>query len=287
MLAGQINGVPGTFVIDTGASHTVVLQTYAERVGISNRREGNVWGLSFFGRVRLSTGIAARIDLGGLRISKSPVLILPDQLLRSMPPPLPATSIDAYIGSDILMRFRSTIDFAARTIVFHEPGHKDFPEEGKVIARLEPVPRSTEIIMRVNVDGVDGWFQLDTGANDYGSISAASKLIGVLREVSIAPIRAWAGGEIRVISTRLAGRMLKVNDLTNSDVQFAIEDKDARNFRAGERYIDGTLGSLFFLKNGLVIDYARMEVRRGVRTNPPASSQTEPTVSRDRVEQPQ
>ena len=288
-IAVRINGVSGLFMIDTGANVSALSQTYARRLGLSGRPGKDRWVRTTVGRSLYSTDFVSDIALGELKISKSFVVIVPDLALGPPTEDSALPEVEGLIGADILMRFRSTIDFAAHTIVFHKPDQKIFPKaEEFVVARLEVDSRAKTIIMKVSIDGVDGWFEIDTGANHYGSIFADSKFMGILREVSNVPYNSYAGGHIQIISTHLAGGVLKIGDFgTNTGSQFTISKKTSPKLRYAKRYIDGYLGSTFFLQNELIIDYARMEVRRrGISVHFPEIGQKETADNRTLVEQP-
>src|SRR5439155_7727581 len=75
VIAGQLNGRPMEFVLDTGADRTAVTSVSADRAGVRGIIETMITGVGAPGIRRLSVGRADTITVGDLTMHDVPVSI--------------------------------------------------------------------------------------------------------------------------------------------------------------------------------------------------------------------
>ncbi len=136
------------FVVDTGASSTVVGERLARTLGLRGGRtvELNTWGT----RSRLRRVTLPSVRIGPLEFSS--VSALAAQL-----PSAVGTEIDALIGLDLLRGFNFTIDFTSEQITVGAP--PDLPST----VRLHQHPLF--LAVRLYVGERPMWVLLDSGAD--------------------------------------------------------------------------------------------------------------------------
>lgn len=263
LVAGQINGVAGSFMVDTGASKTGLTATYAAHLGVRSLRGGEAWGVSETGSMRLTTGRVKRIAVANLVIDDYYVLIVPDGELRAIHALASVVPFDAVIGGDVLFQFRAVLDFGGRTLAFVAPGQALPPAVGKVVARLLPVPQSNTILLEARVSGEAVRLKVDTGLNEYGAISSASRVAGALGRVNMGFRKVYATDQVRDETHAYLVPDLTVGAVSQRNVILGIQvpPDEGHSAKLASR-ADGVLGSMFFIENGLIIDYGRMEVRQ-------------------------
>jgi hypothetical protein len=99
-----VNGKPATFSIDTGGQFSLS-RAFARALGVATHPAEGIFAGDL--RAKVQIGHVDRLDLGGASIRSIPVFIPPQ-----MPP-----GIDGVIGTDVLYRFLSTIDYTKHRLV--------------------------------------------------------------------------------------------------------------------------------------------------------------------------
>ncbi len=90
---GSVNGVPVSFMVDTGASHVVLPAAQAQQAGIRCEQQGQ--SSTANGMVTACAGIASEVTFGPFRLTNIAVTIMPN-------------ARDALLGMDALRRFTMT-----------------------------------------------------------------------------------------------------------------------------------------------------------------------------------
>lgn len=149
---GTVNGQPLRLILDTGAGTNVLTPDAAKRLGLTlTNADFQVKGAGD----ELMTVKQARlpeIRFGGAKLRN----------LRAVVVPLPAAmDCDGLLGAELFNAFVVTLDYGARKVTFSPLGTR--PSGTPVPLRLSEanVPE-----IEASVDGIRGWFRLDTGAGD-------------------------------------------------------------------------------------------------------------------------
>jgi tetratricopeptide (TPR) repeat protein len=103
------------FVIDTGASLSVISDKAAERLGIKPvARGGNARAIGGSGTFPIIYGLLDSITIGDARIEAVPVYI---RTVHSAPDTIDEERADGYIGLSVLANFAVTLDYQSRQMV--------------------------------------------------------------------------------------------------------------------------------------------------------------------------
>jgi tetratricopeptide (TPR) repeat protein len=132
----MINGKgPLKFVVDTGASLSVISDKAADRLGIRPvARGGNARAIGGSGTFPIIYGLLDSIQIGEARIDSVPVYI---RTVHSSPETPEEERADGYIGLSVMANYAATLDYQAkqltldRTPIRNEPVAASKPEAGK------------------------------------------------------------------------------------------------------------------------------------------------------------
>ena len=113
----KINGTSGNFILDTGASHTVVDKAAAEKFTLkfSSKASKDAGGL---GNSALKTrkSIGNIIDLKGFQIKKAVLIAIDLSHVNNTLKNGGSGRIDGVIGSDILKKHKALIDYSEKVL---------------------------------------------------------------------------------------------------------------------------------------------------------------------------
>lgn len=104
----QINGVPGTFAIDTGASFVAVSKTFADKAKLAALRSGKIAMHTANGVAAASLATISRIRLGGAQADAVPAVIMDKP---------PGRGVDGLLGMSFLARFDIVLTDKELTLV--------------------------------------------------------------------------------------------------------------------------------------------------------------------------
>lgn len=165
----QINGVTGSFVLDTGAQRSVVTPDAVNRLGLA-RDEWVGTTMSGVGGVdRRPNANPRSLTLGGVPLVRRTlshdtsltVAVLPNARAGSI-------VIDGLLGRDFLAQFDLDLDMPAhRLTLFRVSGcaGRFLPWAGNYATIPATVPAGDAIVVPVSIDGKDMRALLDTGAS--------------------------------------------------------------------------------------------------------------------------
>jgi len=116
-LKADINGKPGKFILDTGASATVINEADADgfNLVLMNKKSKKAGGLGGSGiKVRQSTGNV--LSLKGFKADKLKIAVLDlSHVIKSLVQN-GAGKINGVIGADILKKFNAIIDYKGEAL---------------------------------------------------------------------------------------------------------------------------------------------------------------------------
>jgi tetratricopeptide (TPR) repeat protein len=123
------------FVIDTGASLSVISDKAAERLGIRPvARGGNARAIGGTGTFPIIYGLLDSITIGEARIEAVPVYI---RTVHSAPETVDEERADGYIGLSVLANFAVTLDYQARQMVLDRTPVREDLAAGKTDQQKE------------------------------------------------------------------------------------------------------------------------------------------------------
>ena len=153
----RISGRDATLIFDTGGYNSLTFEA-AKRLGLT--LSGGV-GVVGAGSSSSESAYATidRISLGSAELR--------DQTVEVGPSPFPPGTIDGSAGYEFLYEFRTTIDYAARTLTFTS---FDQPMAGEGVT-LPFYSDDNLIYVEGRIGNVRGLFRLDTGAGNTITLS--------------------------------------------------------------------------------------------------------------------
>ena len=164
VVRGAVGSHPLHFVIDTGASHSVIDTTAAADIGLTPLTESVT--VHAFGRtVQAGRVIVSGLSLGPARTSLACLVV-----------DLPWSGIDGILGLDFLRRRSLTIDFENKSI--------SFGRELELESRVSFVPDSPLVLVAVQLKGQDVLLSVDTGSPEI-SLFEDSRFRGGRRMTSL------------------------------------------------------------------------------------------------------
>lgn len=144
---------PFSFVLDTGASDHLITPQIAQSLGL--RIEGSMF-VDTGGPKMMSAGITkvSELRIGNFTLENQTFAV----------GPLPASyPFQGFIGAELFKHFVVRIDFRQSLVTLSTPNARTYRDTGVAI----PIKFHQGLIPQVKaqVDGVRGWFKLDTGYN--------------------------------------------------------------------------------------------------------------------------
>jgi hypothetical protein len=158
----SINGaLLADFIVDSGASITVIDSAYAATIGLQALGQGETQGAGAVGHASLASLRAIRIDSGdggGVELTNRTVAVLP--ISASLAPTL-WHEFAGVLGYDALREFAVEVDYDQRTLTFNDPAAFHYSGSGSklpfTLAGGVPV-----IAMKLD-DRYQGDFRVDLG----------------------------------------------------------------------------------------------------------------------------
>jgi aspartyl protease/tetratricopeptide repeat protein len=258
LLRVRIGGRDALFFIDTGAPNIMLDPALASELHLTVKDLGSgVFAGGKHATVRTTT--VAQFELGGLRIGNVPAVVLPTRQLTFWP----GRGADGAIGTGLLLRFLSTIDYAHGALVLRaRSGSHDFEQEAD--ARGDTVvPMWLEgdhfIFARARInDGPEGMYNVDTGLAG-GGLSATKATLDaahVKLDESNAAVGQGGGGAVQVIPFTAAATL---GDLTVQNVT-GLFTPEGTPYGIFPFDVAGTISHGFFRAYALTLDFDAMRL---------------------------
>jgi predicted aspartyl protease len=239
-----------TFLLDSGASMTVIDSTVAARMKLPFG--GKIPGAGAGGTADFYMVKLPGLAIDGIEFSEQTAIANPIAgLLKSFE----ETEIGGVLGYDFLSRFTTSIDYERRLLSFFEPD--SFVARGGAVAVEAPLLHNI-FSLPVAIDGkYRGTFLLDTGANSsviQGSFAKKNGLTEGRRTVEIA-VRG-AGGAEEASLCRLDS--LAIGGVTLRSPVLAIVS-GTKGLSALEA-VDGVIGNDVLERFTVTLDYKKQQV---------------------------
>jgi predicted aspartyl protease len=238
---------PFRFLLDTGATHHVMKPEMAQALGLKVTDFGE---LDAGGRGRVSAGLVqvAEVQVGGFTLEKQQFAITP----------FPASyPFEGFLGAELFKRYIVGIDFKHSLITLTRPSAFRYRGAGVGL----PIKFYEGLIPQVKgeVDGLLGWFKLDTGYN--GSLALFGKFIdqnGLLAKY--APQTSGPGGRTLTGEvgdtpvTHVRRFELGALILHNVPTSFFLEKEGSNSA------FSGAIGTVILRQFNVIIDYKNRRV---------------------------
>lgn len=156
-VAGTLQGRPTSFLIDTGASVTVVDREVAEQLQLPLRGEFKSGGAGSKRR-DASWGGQVHVQLGPVELRPHVSSFALKEIAQGL-----GHAVDAVLGRELLLAFAVEIDYAGKRLVLHEPGAFKAPADATAIPIGMTATGHVEVEVALD-DLPAAPFVLDTGA---------------------------------------------------------------------------------------------------------------------------
>lgn len=195
-LGVRVAGREIPFLLDSGAGMTMIDPAVAETLALDPG--GTIPGAGAGGMAEFEITRLPGFALEGIEFDTQTVAIFPVSELTGRFSGVEAGGI---LGYDFLSRFLTRIDYRRRLISFYRPGTRRPPETADSLS----APLLHRIFsLTASVDGIEGTFLVDTGANMsilQRRFADAHRLLDGRPSIELSV--AGAGGEDRAVAARL------------------------------------------------------------------------------------
>jgi tetratricopeptide (TPR) repeat protein len=205
------------FVIDTGASLSVISDKAAERLGIKAvARGGNARAIGGTGTFPIIYGLLDSITIGEARIEAVPVYI---RTVHSAPDTIDEERADGYIGLSVLANYAVTLDYQARQMVLDRtPVREELaaskPDQQKDLPLSDPA-RTAQPAQPAQVDTLKSETKPDAPPATGGALVTDAFEI---------PIRSTSGG-LASAETRLPNMDRPLNFIIDTGATVSVVSK--------------------------------------------------------------
>ena len=276
-VTARINGVPGHFLVDTGAQITVIDSVSINRFHLKAVRTGvRVYGAVGGPGETIQAALASRLQIGPCEASPFLLGVSNLSALNQGRPGHGPAQFDGIIGADVLQNFSFLIDcnglrLYARPDTANDPhgggpptadrnlggflrgrGYGEIPMKRLSISDFEVV---------ANVNGKRALWLVDTGA----AITLLDSVISRRAGIKLNRTRFYVGGagggrrrvdigiveDLRLSSMQVHSAVIAVSDISANNA--ALQEQ-------GKPPIDGYLGADFLRERGAVIDCGQMRL---------------------------
>ncbi len=245
-----VNGHDSAAILDTGASYTIVTQSFAKLVGVREIPDSKAFGRGLHTKeFPLTFGVIDRLDFVDFSVQNVPVMLMPDDAL------LFETSRGAFpvpmvIGLHLIKQFRVSLDYAGRTIgltrvpfrgTARDPGQNLFVARGRLFARAS--------INRY------GWYEmlLDTGSEPTMLTSTGVVRAKLSASGKFYPKTLYGLGKSQAAWARVDSVTIGVADFGVRFENLVVKEDDGA-------LEDGILGTSFLKNFRVAIDFQKMQM---------------------------
>jgi predicted aspartyl protease len=249
------DSAPLWFILDTGASATILNERVAKELGLrASRRER---GTGTGGAIEVGMIDGVSLSVPGATVSGQTVGAFPLDNLA----PIAGRHVGGIIGYDFIREFVLEIDYAAGLLNLREPVGYEYEGAGEIVPvnLIERKPWVRAALILSDRQSFEGTFEIDTGGD--GVMVVSTPFVKKHRLDELIPNRragnsGGAGGTVGASDGRVAGVRLGRFTLGRPIVTLI-------QARAGEyatEKFDGVIGGEFLRRFKLIVDYSRRRV---------------------------
>lgn len=249
-IPAAINGTATTVMLDSGAESTVIDKAYAETLGLKATAVVEAVGTGGRDVAELVSGVTIKVGEVELRDMTVALLDL-KPIAAALGRPLPAV-----LGKEVLNALTVQLDFAGKTITFHDPARFQ-PAAGFVpvpvsnVSGLHAIPASIEGGKPVLLD-----FDLGNG-QPLLVFPSYWKPQGMLANRATSKTLSGAVGGMRTRNVAVV-KTLTLAGVTLRDIPATFGDDDNSAFNVG--HTGGNIGMPILGRFDLITDYARNRI---------------------------
>jgi hypothetical protein len=246
----RINGSESTAVVDTGASFTILTESFGKEVGVRQIPGSNAFGRGLHGEeFPLTFGIADRLEFSGFSVENVPVMLMPDDamLFETSRGRFPVPMV---LGLHLLKEFTMDVDYGGRRLglrrgEFRATGEN--PEQNLFLVR-------GRLFARAAIDRI-GWYELllDTGSEPTMLTSTGVIRAGLRPSGKFYPKTLYGLG-------RSQAEWSRVDDVTIGVAGMAVRFRNIVVKEDEGALEDGIVGNSFLKNFAVRIDFRRMQV---------------------------
>jgi hypothetical protein len=247
-----VGGRQGLWVLDSGASSSVIDREFAESLGLE--LSGEMLGQGAGNTVDVAFTTLPPFSIDGIDFEEQQVAVIDFvDLFRR----IADIEVVGILGYDFLSRFVTKVDYANESLVFYDPAAFEYAGDGVV---LDAPLRENLFTVEVTVDDVHtGRWMLDLGAGGMTFHSPYAREHDLRSRPGVYGVGFGAGGRImhhrsKYESVEFAGFTLAAPRISSAGSDEQVEGA----FSGGE--LIGNLGSTLFRHFVLYLDYERQQV---------------------------
>ena len=247
----EVAGKTRLWVLDTGASVTVIENEFADELGL--KKEGKVKGQGAGQLVDVSFTTLPSFSLPGLEFNEQKVAVIElNWLFRQWI----GRDVAGILGYDFLSRVVTKVDYANQTLSFYDADSFSYTGTGVVLDA--PVTSSGSFEPTATVDGkYTGPWNVDLGAGGLSFHYPYAEKNGLLDRPGIDGLGFGAGGSSP--TKKLLFDNIQFAGYTIKDPVISVpQEKGEGAFAAGD--LTGNLGNTLFRHFVLYLDYAQGKI---------------------------
>jgi len=259
LLDAIVDGIAGTFILDTGAPHLVLNQQYFKNAP----QLASISGAGITGNIsRIIQSKINVLSLGGIQFENVSTDLIDLTHLEAKK----GTAIFGLLGNNLFARFEVIIDYTQSNIILYYLNKKGDKIEQDSLASL--IDQQIKIPLEINqkviliggeINGKKLRFCLDTGAEINILSSNLSKK--VMTEFKVLRVLNLVGASEKNTQAILGNiKLLKVGHKEYEQVQAALMNLESLTEVYGT-YIDGMLGFDFLSRSKVAINYQQQVLR--------------------------
>ena len=242
------------FVVDTGASETVISKPLAEKTGLAFQWETGTEGV--VGSTAVSTARNILLEFPGLEIPTNSVVVVDLSFMQQTL----GRSVDGLLGHDVISRFVVQVDYEHHRVTFHDQA-TFVPDRGNAalaITLFRDVPQVATRILLTGRAPIEVKCLIDSGAGSLilapSFVSANRVLDSVGKTMMVSDLH--FGGESKEVGARIGGLQFGPYLLRQP---VTIMPRDARGLLASPD-VDALIGGEILSRFTITFDYQNQRI---------------------------
>lgn len=240
------------WILDSGASMSVIDSEYAESLGLT--MSGEIMGQGAGNAVEVAFTTLPPFSVQGIEFEEQKIAAIELVSLFRRMSDLEAVGI---LGYDFLSRFVTRVDYANNMLTFYDPEVFEYDGDGTV---LDAPLKENLFTVAATVDGVyEGRWMLDLGAGGMTFHAPYAKANGLTDRDGVSSVGFGAGGRLRHHFSWYETVEFGGHTVERPMISVAGSDEEMKGgFSGGE--LVGNLGNTLFRHFVLYLDYKNQQV---------------------------